>query len=706
MIRNALPQSLIDHPRLDQWIAFESGRVRIATGKVELGQGILTALAQIAAEELDVAPARLRLVSGETGRSPNEGYTAGSFSVEVSGAAIRLVCAEARALFLEEAAAGLACEATELSVEDGRILRKGDVTGLDYWALAERIDLGHEVKGNALTKRPAEFRVVGTNLPRLDLPAKIFGAPFIHDMAPPDLLHGRVLHRPWRGARLASIDEAKLHRAAASLIEIIREGDILAVVAEDESAVASAVEAARELAAWEGGERLKAEYGEPQWLRTLPAVDRVVQDGEPTTRQPARHVAATYARPFTAHGSIGPSCALALAKDGRLTVWSHSQGVYLLRESLAKAFGLALGDVSVLHRQGAGCYGHNGADDVAFDAAFLALRRPGRPVRVQWSREDEMSVSPFGAAQLIQLRAGLTDEGRPVDWIMDLVSPPHGQRPGMNGGINLLGAAALPDAPAGPAPQDVPDARGGGATRNSVALYDVPQRVIHRFIPHLPVRTSSMRGLGAFANVFAIESFVDELAEAAGIDPVRYRLMLMSDPRARNVIETAAAMASWKDDAETGAGRAKGMAFSRYKNRAAYLALVVEIEAAEEIRLERVWCAVDAGLVINPDGVINQIEGGIIQAASWTLKEQVRFAEGRVATDRWETYPILRFSEVPEVEVRLAGSQDDPPLGVGEAAQGPVAAAIGNAVARALGLRLRELPLTRERLMTAMLAAE
>jgi CO/xanthine dehydrogenase Mo-binding subunit len=289
---------------------------------------------------------------------------------------------------------------------------------------------------------------------------------------------------------------------------------------------------------------------------------------------------------------------------------------------------------------------------------------------------------------------------------MKVTSPAHGQRPGMNQGVNLLGAAALPEPPPVPEPQDVPDARGGGATRNSVALYDIPQRVIHRFVPRLPVRTSSMRGLGAFANVYAIESFVDELAAEAGQDPVLYRLKLMSDPRARRVIETAATMSGWSEDAEAGTGRAKGIAFSRYKYRSAYFAIVVEVEVEEEVRFKKAWCAMDAGLIINPDGAINQAEGGIIQAASWTLKEQVRFADGRVITDRWETYPIMRFSEVPEIEVELVGSPDDEPVGVGEAAQGPTSAAIGNAVARALGTRIRDLPLTRERIMSAMLAAE
>jgi nicotinate dehydrogenase subunit B len=704
MIRNTLPLSLIDHPRLDQWIAFEPvGTVRLSTGKVEIGQGVLTALVQIAAEELDVSPERLRVRSGETGRTPNEGYTAGSLSVEVSGGSIRLVCADVRARFLDVAAAGLACEAGELSVEDGRILRGGQETGLDYWALAGRVDLGHAVRDTTMPKHPDAYRLVGRSTPRLDLPAKVFGAPFIHDLAPEGLLHARALHRPWRDARLAHFDEAAARRAAGGTIEILCEGDFLALVAAEEAALAAAAASARETAVWEGGDPPDANSSEASALQGLPAADRIVDPGERPSDEPARTIVARYSKPFLAHGSIGPSCALALFADGRLTVWTHSQGVDLLHRSLALALGLDEAAIAIVHRQGAGCYGHNGADDAAFDAAFVAIRKPGRPVRVQWSREDELSSSPFGTAMLIDLSAGLSPDGRPVGWSMTITSPPHGQRPGANGGVNLLGALALPDPLSNPVPLDLPDGRGGGATRNAVALYDVPQHVVHRFIERLPVRTSSMRGLGAFGNVFAIESFVDELALAAGADPVAYRLSLLSDARARTVIETAAAMSGWSADDAIGSGRGKGLAFSRYKNRAAYLALVVEVEVDEEVRLRKVWCAVDGGLVINPDGAINQVEGGIVQAASWTLKEQVRFADGRVATATWADYPILRFSEVPEIEVQLVGSPHEPPLGMGEVAQGPTAAAIANAVARALGLRLRDLPLTRERLVAAML---
>jgi CO/xanthine dehydrogenase Mo-binding subunit len=311
----------------------------------------------------------------------------------------------------------------------------------------------------------------------------------------------------------------------------------------------------------------------------------------------------------------------------------------------------------------------------------------------------------MGSAMVVGLRAVLDANARPADWTIEIWSPVHAQRPGMNGHANLLGAEALPDAAPPPAEiNDVADEAGGGATRNAQALYDLPRRkLVHHLLPDVPVRTSSLRGLGAFANIFAIESFMDELAEIAGEDPVAYRLSLMSDPRGRRVIETAAEMADWIR-ATAGDGRARGLGFARYKNRAAYAAVVAEVEVDEQVRLTRVWAAVDAGLVVNPDGAANQIEGGIIQAASWTLKEGVRFADGRVASDSWESYPILRFCEVPEIDIRFIEARHQPALGLGEASLGPTAAAIGNAVTRALGRRIRALPLTRERIMATLLA--
>jgi CO/xanthine dehydrogenase Mo-binding subunit len=706
MIANALPQSLIDNPLLSQWIAFDApGRVRVGSGKVEIGQGIVTALTQIAAEELDVAPEQVNLVSGQTDVSPAEGFTSGSYSIAVGGASIRLVCAEVRSLFLDRAAQALKCPLGELSIENGKFLRSGRDTGCDYWSLAGEIRLERRATGTAPTKRPSGYHVVGKNLPRLDLPAKVTGAGFIHDIAPENVLHARVLRQPWRGARLASIDEAALRKAARAPIDILREGEFLAIAGDSELAVMRAADTARTLARWDGGLPPPADVGTPDWLKAQLVRSRTVDTGTPSPAAGNRVVEASYSRPFVTYGSIGPSCALASFADGRLTVWSHTQGPAVLRDWLARSLRLDPTVVTVLHRQGAGAYGHNTADDAAFDAAFIALRHPGRTVRVQWSREDEFTASPISTAMAINLRAVLDADARPADWSIEIWSPPHAQRPGMNGNSNFAGEAALPDAPALKPLGDVPDERGGGATRNAVAIYDLPRhRLIHHLLPEVPMRTSSLRGLGAWANVFAIESFIDELAEIAGEDTVSYRLSLLSDPRARRVVETAAEMSGWFDRPAPGDNGARGFGFARYKNIASFAAVVAEVEVAEEVRLKRVWCAADAGLVISPDGARNQVEGGIIMGASFVMREQVRFADGRVATTSWDDYPILRFRDIPEIEIRMIDNPNEPALGLGEASVGPTGAAIGNAVARALGRRIRDLPLTRERIMATLLS--
>jgi CO/xanthine dehydrogenase Mo-binding subunit len=706
MIANALPQSLIDNPILSQWIAFEQpGRVRVATGKVEIGQGILTALTQIAAEELDVKFEQVRLVSGQTDVSPAEGFTSGSYSIAVGGAAIRLVCAEVRALFLDRLADTLGCPVGELSIEDGQFLRAGKNTGRDYWSMAGDVVLDRRASGAAPTKLPSSYRIVGRSLPRIDLPAKVSGAAFIHDIAPENVVHARVLRQPWRGARLIALDEKAVRKAAIEPIAVLREGDFVAFTAMSEIAVMRAADAARTLARWDGGEPLPVDIGEPHWLTAQPSRDRTVDIGAPGRATEGQTVEARYSRPFLTYGSIGPSCALAEFQAGALKVWSHTQGPAVLRDWLARALGLQTSQVTVFHRQGAGAYGHNTADDAAFDAAFIATRMPGRTVRVQWSREDEFFAAPISAAMTIHLRAVLGADKRPADWCIEIWSPPHAQRPGMNGNANLAGAMALPHAPPLNEIDDVPDERGGGATRNAYAIYDLPRhRLIHHLLPHVPLRTSSLRGLGAWANVFAIESFMDELAEAADEDPVTYRLSLLSDPRARRVVETAVQMSSWFKNRERGEGKARGFGFARYKNIASFAAVVAEVEIDEEVRVRRIWCAADAGLVISPDGARNQIEGGIIMGASFAMKEQVRFEDGKIATMTWDDYPILRFREAPEIEIQLVDAPHEPTLGLGEASVGPTGAAIGNAVARALGKRIRDLPLTRERIMARLLA--
>ncbi len=483
----------------------------------------------------------------------------------------------------------------------------------------------------------------------------------------------------------------------------MRHGNFLAILGEDETAVEAAGAAAPRHVVWQGVEQLNSLQQEASWLKQRPSIDRTLRAPEaPAARGQVRYEA-TYTRAHLAHASIAPSCGLAQYEDGHLTVWTHCQGVYPLKAALARQLSLDPATISVKHVQGAGCYGHNGADDAAADAALIALQKPGKPIRVRWRREEEFAFEPVSPAMIVTVRAALDDAGKPTDWTAEIWSGNHNGRPG--GGANLLAAEALPNPPPVPPPTEVPEANGGGATRNADPLYDIPaRRIIHHLVPETPVRTSALRGLGAMPNVFAIESFIDELAERAGVDPVQYRLAMQSDPRARAVIERVAAMSAWRAGDAGGPGRGRGIGFAKYKNRAAYSAVVVDLEADEEIRLKEIWCATDAGLVVNPDGAINQLEGGIIQSASWVLKEQVRIESAGITSLDWDSYPVLRFSEIPEIHVELIGSAHDGPLGVGEATAGPTAAAIGNAVSHALGTRIRELPLTRERIMAALLA--
>ncbi len=543
-----LPPPLAANPRLDQWVRFaEHGRVTVATGKVEIGQGVLTAMRQIAAEELAVSLEQIQLLAGDTDLTPNEGYTSGSQSIQFGGVALRLACAEVRALFLDHAAASFGYSRDGLSVRDGAILDRGEPTGHDYWSLAAGVDLSRAATGRSAIKEIGDYRVVGRNAPRIDLAAKVFGEPvFVHDMALDGMMHARVVRQPRRGAAIRTVDEAALRRAAKGHpIEILRDGNFLAIVGADETVVEAVAAVAPNHVVWDGVDAISPFQEEARWLLQQPSIDQVVGSPPPSGPTPAQNRReATYTRMHVAHASVAPSCALAVYRDGRLLVWTHSQGVYPLRAALARALKLDPAAISVKHVQGPGCYGHNGADDAAADAAVIAVRRPGEPVRVRWRREEEFGFEPVSPAMVVTVQAALDGAQRPADWTTEIWSGRHSSRPG--GGGNLLAAEAMPDPPPPPPAAELPGPPGAG-TRNGEPLYDfAAKRIVHHLIAETPVRTSSLRGLGATLNVFAIESFVDELAEEAGIDPVAYRLSILSDPRARAVVERAARLAVWE----------------------------------------------------------------------------------------------------------------------------------------------------------------
>lgn len=697
-----LPVSLAANPVLSSWIRFSpEGQVMASPGKVEIGQGIVTALAQIAADELDVDIGRVQMVRASTAGSPNEGVTSGSLSVQQSGRAIRHVCAEIRQIFLRLASERLGVDVAALDISDGTISGPGNIS-TSYWELAAEISLDREATPGATPKSSAKRRLAGNSVPRLDIPDKVFAHPrFIHDTALPGMLHGRVLRSEMSAARLDRLAEDGA-RAVPGLVAIVRDGNFAGVVSETEDGAETALKALRKGAAWSSREMLPDENALAEWLKAQPAESTIIDTRNASTPvEKKRTITRQYTRPYLAHASIAPSCAMAQWSEDRVRVWTHSQGVYFLRSDLALVLKLPLENITVEHMEGAGCYGHNAADDVALDAVLLAKAAGGRPVRVLWSRADEMSHAPFGAAMTIEIEADLDAQGEIAGWRHSVWSNGHTARPGRAAQPALLAATELTN----PHPRYIatnpPHANGGGADRNSVPLYDFPSWQIecHRLLT-MPIRTSALRTLGAQGNVFAIESFLDELAAERGEDPVAFRLRHLSDTRAQDVIRAVAKRANWKPEKRT--GRGYGLGFARYKNTGAYCAVIAEVEGAEDISVKRLTIAIDVGEAINPDGVINQIEGGAIQATSWVLKERVRFDRQRITSSTWTDYPILRFSEVPQVQVEVIQRPDSEPLGAGEAAHGPVTAAIANAVFDALELRVRNLPITRDSLIAAM----
>jgi nicotinate dehydrogenase subunit B len=697
-----LPVSLAANPVLSSWVRFSpEGQVMISPGKVEIGQGIVTALAQIAADELDVDIGHVQMVRTSTAASPNEGVTSGSLSVQQSGRAIRHACAEIRQIFLDAASDRLGVGIDALDVKDGTISGPGNVS-TSYWELAAEVSLDRDATPGATPKLSTQRTLAGKSVQRVDIPDKVFAHPrFIHDFALPGMLHGRVLRPELSAARLVTLSEDHA-RAVAGLVAIFHDGSFAGVVSETEHGAEAARRALCRGATWSPGETLPDEDRLAEWLKAQPSEPTVI-DTKTASGKPAkvRTIQRQYTRPYLAHASIAPSCAIAQWTGERVHVWTHSQGVYFLRADLALVLKLPLENIIVEHMEGAGCYGHNAADDVALDAVLLAKAAGGRPVRVQWSREDEMSHAPFGAAMAIEIEADLDAHGEIVEWRHRIWSNGHTARPGRAAQPALLAATEL----ANPFPRYIStnpaQANGGGADRNSIPLYDFPSWQIecHRLLT-MPIRTSALRTLGGQGNVFAIESFIDELATERGEDPVAFRLRHLSDSRAQDVVRSVARRANWKPDKQT--GRGYGLGFARYKNTGAYCAVVAELEGAEDVSVKRLTIAVDVGEAINPDGVINQIEGGAIQATSWVLKERVRFDRQRITSNSWASYPILRFSEVPEVQVELIPRPDSEPLGAGEAAHGPVTAAIANAVFDALGVRVRNLPITRDSLIAAM----
>lgn len=681
-ISNAFPTSLAsttslpDASQIDAWLQIlADGKVRVLTGKMELGQGLRVVMQQVAGEELNISPSQIEVILADTGITQNEGYTAGSRSVERSAMNMRRAAAAAREYLLN-----LACKHWHVS-KDSLVFEGGNV-----FYNNERISLKELLKDEQLTakiptdvplKPKADYQWAGNPIPHPDLEKIVRGASvYVQDLRFPGMVHARVVRPPSYEAKL--IKWPKHIVQSEEVLKIVENGSFLGVIAQTEYSAIKARKRLKEETIWDN----KAAFPKVEnWAGFMQTQTEVAHIHAGTTHH------AIYAKPYTMHGSIGPSCAVAHYNEGELHLWSHTQGVYPLRSTISDMTGLPEAQIRVRGVRGSGCYGHNGADDVAADAALLAMAYPGKHIRLQWERNDEHQWEPYGSAMRMELSAELDDTGMIKKWNYDLWSDSHSTRP-RGGAQNFIAARHLekPFTFKG-------RSRVGGGTRNSKPYYNIPSIKVQDHYVAGPLRTSALRTLGAYANIFAIESFMNELAEKVGMHPLDFRLKHSSDPRSIAVLEQLKAM-SKSISAEEGEGI--GFGFSRYKNTASYCATGAKIfvdASTQTIRPIHFWAVIDAGETINPDGLKNQTEGGMIQAASWTIKEEVLFDKEAITSKDWASYPILRYNDVPTTDVVIIDRPNQPPLGAGEAVSGPVAAAIANAVYQACGKRVRELPI-------------
>jgi nicotinate dehydrogenase subunit B len=707
--------SLKTNPGLAQWLRFETnGSVTVFTGKAELGQGILHALKLMAAHELDLPLDSVHIEPANTQNSPDEGMTSGSLSVQDSGLAIRQACAHAAQLLKT-----YACSS--------------------YAELHSHVDVKLPVDVTVPTKSTALTQTEG----RDDLESLVHGKPiFLHDLGInvdltpiKNLLHGRMVRGPGLRCTLRTEGWADAVAGLPKEVQAFRDGSLVGVVALTEELAEKAASKLQRLLKWDVAALPDCREGGVDLVERAPAMDSQVfhESGQfHEASKDAKVYEAVYFRPALHHASMGPSVALAVWESDQassgLKVWSHTQGVFPLRKDLALALGIDAQQIEVQHVRGAGCYGHNGADDVAYNAAWLARYVPGQCVRVQWTREEEMQQSPLAPAMRVKLQATVQSVAVPTStsppkgsadlelltWQHDVWSQGHSSRPGRAATPAFKDSWLTDQQFPVLEPINVAAAAGAGAERNAIPPYSSAHIKVnaHRLLG-LPFRTSALRSLGAHANVFACESFMDEIADDQGLDPVALRLSKLEDPRARAVVQTLADQVNWLARRQTLSqkeGWGLGIAYARYKSKGAYCAVVAEVEVTHQVNVRRLWVVADVGEVIHADGAVSQLEGGAIQSTSWALKEQAHWDSNNITSTHWDAYPILRFSEVPHVQVHLmpGNSQNseslNAPLGAGEASQGPTTAAIANAVFHAVGVRVRQLPLTPDSLAKAALA--
>ena len=691
--------------QLDSWLIIgKDGRVTVMTGKVELGTGVSTALRQIVAEELDYPFGKINWIQGDTANTVDQAPTFGSQTIKRGGSQLRQAAAEAKATLLSLASARLGIPIEQLTVSQGVISAQDDAKKtVSYVDLLGGQQFNREVTGKLKPKNTSVYSIVGKPVPRIDIPFKATGAHiYMQNLRIPGMLHGRPVRPPALGAKLVRVDESSV-KDISGLVKVVVKGNFVGVVCDREE---QAIRAARDLKViWEGSSSLPPMTELYTTLRKIPSSDKEpanTGDIEGALAAATKTLEATYQWPFQLHASIGPSCGVADVRNGEATIWSGTQGAHQLRPTIAQLLGMSSANVRVVFVEASGCYGHNAADDAAADAALLS-QAVGKPVRVQWMRHDEHGWEPLGPAMLMEVRGGLDSQGNVIAWDYQVWTPTHSSRP--NGSAGSLLAGSLTGMSAATANQS-------GGDRNANHTYNFQNnRVMVHWLNSSPIRASALRGLGSPQNTFANESFMDELAAAAGTDPVEFRLRHLSDPRAKAVLEAAAKQAGWtnrpspqKAGQGPGTNRGRGVAFVQYDRTEAYVAVIADVDvnrADGQVRVKRVVIAHDCGLVINPDGLRNQIEGNVIQAISRTLKEEVKFDSSMLTSLDWISYPILRFPEIPEVVVELLNRPDQPAVGAGEATTSVIPAAIANAIFDVTGTWLRTIPFTPDRVKAA-----
>ena len=694
---------VLDTKEVDAFIAVNAdGTVTVFCGKVDLGQGLRIAIPQIAAEEIGVGIDKIKYVEGDTAITPDQGRTSGSTGIMRGGMQIRQAAATARKGLIDLAAKKLNAKPEDLVAANGEVKPKAGGAGVSYASLVADRHFDLKLDPKAPLKDPSTYTIVGKPLKRPDVPNKCTGqARYVHDFRLPGMLHARVIRPPAIGATLTSVDENSVKDLPG--VRVVRIKNFLAVVSDDEW---TAVKAARALKTqWSEWSGLPAQDTLFQTMRNDPNIvnETLSNKGTPPETMPegAKRVTASYQWPMQSHASMGPSCAVADARADEVTVWTASQGMHGNRATFAKALGLPPEKVRLIYMEGSGCYGMNGHEDAAADAVLIS-REIGKPVRVQWSREDEHGFDPKGPPQIIDVSGTVGADGRILDWKTEMWVAKSTQ--GLpNTPWLALDAAGI---------NQTPGIATGQVVQNGDPAYAADSiQVIAHWLKTTPLRPAPLRSPGKPANCFAVESFIDELAAAAGIDPVEFRLRGLKDPRAVEVVKRTAAMMKWQPrtspsaDAGAAVGRGRGLSFAHYKQNETYLAMGMEVaveRASGNIKVERVVCAHDCGQIINPDGVRSQVEGSILQTLSRALMEEVKFDRSRVTSVDWASYPILKMSEAPHIEIELIDRPTEPPLGAGEAACAAVAAALGNAVFDASGTRLRTIPFTPDRVKAAV----